>query len=89
MDNFMKKHAPQGKDTQDSSESLMEMITLLKEYERQCQENQDFTSAQEVKNKIEFLKTQEFLIRKKHFEEEDKENVCYGVSLDAACFRFG
>ena len=51
------------------------MIALLREYEKQCQENQDFQSAEEVKNKIDFLKTQEFLLRKERFEEEDKENV--------------
>lgn len=44
--------------------SLQDMIELLKEYEKVCLEKQDFSSADEAKNKIDFLKSQQLIIRK-------------------------
>ena len=44
--------------------SIQDMISLLKEYEKMCLDRQDFSSADEAKNKIDFLKTQELILRK-------------------------
>ena len=55
--------------------SIEDMITLLKEYEKVCLDKQDFSSADEAKNKIDFLKTQKLVLRKEELENTDKENV--------------
>ena len=55
--------------------SLQDMIQLLKEYEKVCLEKQDFSSADEAKNKIDFLKSQQLIIRKQELENQDRENV--------------
>lgn len=52
--------------------SLQDMIELLKEYEKVCLEKQDFSSAEEAKNKIDFLKTQQLIIRKEELENQDR-----------------
>lgn len=44
--------------------SIHDMISLLKEYEKMCLDKYDFPSAEEAKNKIEFLKTQELILRR-------------------------
>ena len=56
---------------------IQDMISLLREYERMCLDKQDFSSADEAKNKIDFLKTQELLFRREKFDNEEKENVRY------------
>ena len=40
-----------------------------------CLDKNDFSSADEAKNKIQFLKTQEILLRKEQLENQEKENV--------------
>ena len=55
--------------------SIQDMISLLKEYENMCLNKNDFSSAEEAKNKIDFLKTQELLFKKEKMDYEDKENV--------------
>ena len=65
------------KDTIDTA-SIQDMIDLLREYEKMCLDKNDFSSADEAKNKIDFLKTQEFLLRKEKIENQEKENVFIG-----------
>ena len=57
------------------NESLEDMISLLQEYEKMCLQKQDFSSADEAKNKISFLKTQKLVMHKESLDNEDKENV--------------
>lgn len=54
---------------------IHDMIALLREYEKLCLDKNDFGSADEAKNKIEFLKSQELLLRREKMDIQDKENV--------------
>lgn len=50
--------------------SIQDMIQLLQDYEKMCLDKNDFSSADEAKTKIQFLKTQDILLRKEQLANQ-------------------